>query len=277
MKKPIKSPDSSAGADSATSPAGPPQSRVGIVVVAHSATLAAGVVEVAGQMAPGVTILPAGGVDDGGLGTSADQVAAAVEQVAGDGGAAVLLADLGSAVLTVGTVLEALDDSTRARVVLVDAPLVEGAVAAAVAAQTGDLPSVVDAARRAGTWHLEASRGRAGTGQDGAHGTTQHPDLIGADRTDSTTSVAAQRRTNVQVTNPLGLHARPAAVLARAMAGYDATVTVDGVDAASILELMTLGATQGRTLELVATGPQADEALAAAVALIGSGFSEAVG
>ena len=42
---------------------------VGIVLVSHSAQLAAGVAEVAGQMAPNVTIRPAGGLEDGGIGT----------------------------------------------------------------------------------------------------------------------------------------------------------------------------------------------------------------
>jgi PTS hybrid protein len=79
---------------------------------------------------------------------------------------------------------------------------------------------------------------------------------------------------HVVVRNPLGLHARPAAVLARSMAGFDAQVQVDGVNAASVLELMKLGATQGRELTVSATGPQARVAVDAFVAAVEEGFGE---
>ena len=57
--------------------------------------------------------------------------------------------------------------------------------------------------------------------------------------------------------NPLGLHARPAAVVARMLAAYDAKVRVNGANAASVLELMKLGATQGVELQIETEGPQA--------------------
>lgn len=119
---------------------------VGIVLVSHSATLAAGVRELLAQVAgPDVRVEPAGGTDDGSLGTSAEKIEAAVR--AADAGAGVLvLADLGSAVLTTRTVLADLP----AGPVLVDAPFVEGAVAAAVLASTGaDLATVAAAAGEA--------------------------------------------------------------------------------------------------------------------------------
>lgn len=88
----------------------------------------------------------AAGTEDGGLGTSYELIARAV--VAADSGAgAVVLPDLGSSVLTARTVLE---DEPRPGVVLVDAPFVEGAVAAAVTASTGAaLAEVVAAAEEA--------------------------------------------------------------------------------------------------------------------------------
>ena len=104
------------------------------MVVSHSAQLAAGVVELAGQMAPDVVLVPAGGMDDGGLGTSLEKVMSAMGLA--DGGAgAVVLTDLGSAVMTAEAALEFMGNPETVR--LADGPLVEGAVAAAVAAQSG--------------------------------------------------------------------------------------------------------------------------------------------
>ncbi|XVQ12135.1 dihydroxyacetone kinase phosphoryl donor subunit DhaM [Spirillospora sp. CA-255316] len=119
---------------------------VGIVVISHSRTLADGVTELARAMGVGKAVVePAGGDAEGGLGTSADLVEQAIERVQ-DGDGVVLLADLGSAVLTGKVVLE----DAAADVVLADAPLVEGAVAAASMAATGaDLAAVVTAAEAA--------------------------------------------------------------------------------------------------------------------------------
>ena len=120
---------------------------VGIVVVSHSADLARGVAELAGQMAgPDVRIEPAGGMPDGTLGTDDALVRDAIARA--DQGAGVLvLGDLGSAILTVRHVLEG---QTNGHTVLADAPLVEGAVAAAVAASAGcDVEQVVKAAEEA--------------------------------------------------------------------------------------------------------------------------------
>ncbi|MFA4841706.1 MAG: dihydroxyacetone kinase phosphoryl donor subunit DhaM, partial [Agrococcus sp.] len=108
---------------------------VGLVIVSHSARIAEGVVELAAQMAPSVVIVAAGGTDDGGIGTSFDRVQAALgEAESGDG--VVVLCDLGSAVLTAETAVDFSDAPERIRIA--DAPIVEGAVAAAVAAEAGD-------------------------------------------------------------------------------------------------------------------------------------------
>jgi len=120
--------------------------RVGIVLVSHSERLAAGLAELLGQLAPEVRVAPAAGDAEGGLGTSDERVRAAVGTV-DSGYGVVVLADLGSAVLTV---LDVLAEWRRDDVVLADAPLVEGAVAAAVLAGTGaELSDVVAAAREA--------------------------------------------------------------------------------------------------------------------------------
>ena len=105
---------------------------VGIVVVSHSSELAEGLAALAAQMAgPDVRIEPAGGLPDGGLGTDEDRVRAAIK-AADQGAGVVVLGDLGSAILTVRHVLERHNGNGSVR--LVDAPIVEGAVAAAVTA-----------------------------------------------------------------------------------------------------------------------------------------------
>ena len=122
---------------------------VGIVVVSHSAQIAAGTVELARQMASDdVRIEAAGGTADGSLGTDAAAIMAAIE--AADAGAGVLvLVDLGSAVLATQTALELMGEAA-ARVRLSGGPLVEGAVVAAVQASVGaDLAAVLAAAAEA--------------------------------------------------------------------------------------------------------------------------------
>jgi PTS hybrid protein len=118
---------------------------VGIVVVSHSASIASGTVELAAQMAgPDVAIAAAGGTADGGLGTDADRVRAAIAEADRGAGVAVL-GDLGSAILTVREVL-ADRNGDGGRVRLLDAPLVEGAITAAVTASAGlSLDAVADA------------------------------------------------------------------------------------------------------------------------------------
>jgi dihydroxyacetone kinase phosphotransfer subunit len=108
--------------------------------------LAQGLADVAGQMAPSVTIAPAGGLEDGAIGTSFDLITAAIEKAdSGDG--AVLLYDLGSGYLTAETAVEFLESEQAERVVIVDAPFVLGAVSASIAAHVGgDLRAVIAAA-----------------------------------------------------------------------------------------------------------------------------------
>ena len=123
--------------------------RVGIVLVSHSARLAEGAADLAGQVSGGtVRVLAAGGTEDGALGTSLEKVSRAVAG-AEAGAGVVVLPDLGSAVLTVRAMLEA---TLGSRVDLADAPFVAGAVAATVTAAAGaDLKTVAQAAEEA--WH----------------------------------------------------------------------------------------------------------------------------
>ncbi|KAA6433626.1 HPr family phosphocarrier protein [Agrococcus sediminis] len=219
---------------------------VGLVVVSHSARIAEGVVELAAQMAPSVTIAAAGGTDDGGIGTSFDRIQAALaEAESGDG--VVVLCDLGSAVLTAETALELAEAPERIRIA--DAPIVEGAVAAAVAAESGDgLDAVVAAAEAR---QAEAAPPQAG---DEPAGEAQRLELV--------------------LENEHGLHARPAAELVRTASGFDAAVTVEGVDAKSMLRVLALGLDRGSRVVFEATGPDARDALAAIEALARNRFGE---
>lgn len=129
-------------------------SSVGLVLVSHSAALVAGLAELVGQVAgPSVVIRTVGGTQDGGLGTDPDRVLAALRAAAGasdDEAGAVVLMDLGSSVLAVKAAVEDLSEAERGKIVVVDAPLVEGAVAAGAIASTGaPLDEVAQAAREA--------------------------------------------------------------------------------------------------------------------------------
>lgn len=229
---------------------------VGLVIVSHSAKLADGVVELAGQMAPAVPLVAAGGMPDGGIGTDFAAVTAAVAEAdRGDG--VVLLFDLGSAQMTADMAVESLDDPSRA--VVAEAPLVEGAVAAAVAAAGGaDLAGVAAAATGAAPAVEHGPAAQEPAGQE----------LVAGD----------EQSTEVVLTNDVGLHARPAAVLARTVGALDAQVTVRfgdrTADARSVLALLGLAARKGDRLTVTARGPRAADALESVHALVDSDFGE---
>lgn len=123
---------------------------VGLVIVSHSTRLAEGVVELAGQMAQGkVAIAAAGGTAEGNLGTSIERILDAMRQVDGPDGILVLL-DLGSAVMVTEIAVEMFAHDSPHAVMMSSAPLVEGAVIAAVEASVGSsLQEVAEAAANA--------------------------------------------------------------------------------------------------------------------------------
>ena len=121
---------------------------VGIVIVSHSWKIAEGVCDLAREMAHGHEgIIPAGGLEDGSTGTDAEKIAnAIVEADTGDG--VVILADIGSAIMSAESAIELLEEEERGiNAVIADAPIVEGAVCAAVeAAGGGNIEAVLSAA-----------------------------------------------------------------------------------------------------------------------------------
>jgi phosphoenolpyruvate-protein phosphotransferase/dihydroxyacetone kinase phosphotransfer subunit len=241
---------------------------VGIVIVSHSATLAAGVHELAAQMAgPDVRLEVAGGIDapEPALGTDAVRVAEAIGRAdTGDG--VVVLMDLGSAVLSAETALDLLPADQRERVALSEAPLVEGAVAAAVSARLGSPLGEVAAEARGG---LEGKTAQLGPIEPQ---TSAAPER--AARTDALTL-------RLQIRNPLGLHARPAARFVQTAARLDAGVEVTNLTSGrgpasgrSLNGLATLGIRQGHEILVSAQGPQAADALEALAELAGRDFDE---
>ena len=231
---------------------------VGLVVVSHSAQLAAGVVELAAQMAPDVALIPAGGMDDGGLGTSLEKVMSALG-LADTGSGAVVLTDLGSAVMTAESALEFLGNPENLR--LADAPLVEGAVAAAVAAQSG---ACLDVVCKAAETALNPGRAAA----DGALVTDKQAAASGGAAGGGTVGAV------LTLINPMGLHARPAAALAGKLGAMDVDIDINGGDGQSVMMLMTLGAAQGTELAVSATGPDAQQAVDLVRSEVEAGFGE---
>lgn len=106
---------------------------IGIVVVSHSEKLAQGIVEFASHMAPNANIIPAGGLDNGDFGISIRKIKSAIEQASKDGDGAIILVDIGSSVFFTKQALSEL----KSNAIMVDCPLTEGAIVAAVEAQNG--------------------------------------------------------------------------------------------------------------------------------------------
>ena len=232
---------------------------VGIVIVSHSARLAEGAAELAREMAGDeVPIEPAGGMDDGGLGTDATRVMAALERAGAAG--EVARAD-GPRERGAQRRDGARPDAARSGgsgVLLCEAPLVEGAVAAAVAARLGGGLQDVAAEARRGLAGKEAHLGDAG------------PRTRRRRRPPPTRPRADWDEATVVVGEPHGLHARPAARLVRAVGDLDAEVRVENLTggrgpapARSLSGLSALGALQGHALRVRARGPDAAAALAA--------------
>ena len=121
---------------------------VGMVIVSHSSKIAEGVCELALQMASDYEkMIPAGGLEDGALGTDPMRILDALRS-ANDGDGVAVLVDLGSGIMSAETAIELLDGEFPARIA--DAPLVEGAVAAVIEASTGaSLEEVIQAAESA--------------------------------------------------------------------------------------------------------------------------------
>jgi phosphocarrier protein FPr len=243
------------------------QRQVGLVIVSHSRTLARAAVALAAEMLHGrpVQIEVAAGLDDSTFGTDAVRIKEAIERVDGPDGVVVLM-DLGSAVLSAELALDLLADPTaRDRVILSPAPVVEGLIVAAVAVAGGATRAEVAAEARA------ALMGKAA-----------HLAAPGENAPIAEPAGSSEVTGVFTVDNRHGLHARPAARLVSEVRGLDATVTlrnlstgVGPVPAASLSRVATLGALQGHSIEVRASGPQSQEAVEHVLTLARRQFDEA--
>lgn len=105
---------------------------LGIVVVSHSEKIAEGVVDLCYEMvSKEVKIMPAGGTDDGGIGTNPIKIKEAIEK-AYDGDGVVIIGDIGSSLMNADMALELLEEDIRNKTRILDTPIVEGSIAVAV-------------------------------------------------------------------------------------------------------------------------------------------------
>ena len=240
---------------------------IGLVVVSHSASLAEGIRQLVEQMTQGkVPLAVAGGVDDAEnpIGTDPMKVRAAIESVYSEDGVIVLM-DLGSAIMSAEMALEFLDADHRDNVHLCEAPLVEGALAAAVQASVnGTVEQILAEARGA----LAAKQNQLASAVSGNSPPPTAPaqaPTIGESLT-------------VTVPNKLGIHARPAARIVGLTGQFDARLTIrkgaSAADARSISQVSTLGARHGDELTFFADGADAAAALKAVQTLVDDNFGD---
>ena len=221
-----------------------------LILVSHHPDIARGIAALAAQMsAAPETIHTAAGIDDADnpIGTDAVRIMQAILDADNPDGILILV-DLGSAILSAQTALDLLDDpALAARCRISAAPLVEGAISAAVAASSGaDLETVA----REATQALAAKQ--AALGESAPASATP----VVAPSGDSTT---------ITLTNRDGLHARPAARLVAALTPYRARLVLTcgdkQADGKSLNQLALLQARHGDRLTLHADGDDAAAAL----------------
>ena len=262
---------------------------VGAVVVSHSRALARAAIALAGVMLHGddVRLEEAAGLDDGGFGTDAVRVADAIAR-ADAGAGVVVLMDLGSAVLSAEVALDLLDPALRERVTLCPAPLVEGLCVAAVAVAGGADRHGVAAEAQGALGAKEEHLVVAAPPHPAVRIDVSHPSnaLSEADaeadatgRFEATGPFDATGR--FEVTWPHGLHARPAAVLVRAVRGLEADVRLrnrtrggEPVPAGSLSRVAALGAEEGHVVDVAARGPDAERAVERLLDLARHGFGD---
>ena len=251
----------------AAEPRGP---RVGLVLVSHSLPLAEAAAALArefvGAEPPRIAI--AAGRADGGTGTNAVRVAAAINE-ASEGAGVVVLTDLGSAVLSADMALDLLGERIAVRVVA--APFVEGLLAAVVRAGAGDPLDLVAAEATAALAPKLALL--ADVGQP-ASGPVPSPSLSAALSLPSSPALS-----RAVVRNEGGLHARPAAQIAALAASFSASVTLEvagraPAPARSPLSISILTAKAGAEVLIRGSGSDAVTAVEALAALIEGGFGE---
>ena len=261
---------------------------VGIVLVSHSRALAHALLELVRQVSTtDVPIAIAAGVGDDRLefGTDAIELMEAIQSVFSQDGVLVLM-DLGSAVLSAEMALELLPQEITEKVLLCPAPIVEGAIAAAVQAGLGsDLNTVCSEARTALIPKLEQIGGEAVTGLGAgiAEAALAGQGFTGTEQGLEGLAAAEKPGESIQLTirNLHGLHARPAARFVRTAASFQSDIKVRNltngkgpVTAKSLNALATLGAVKNHDIIISASGPDATNALQTLARMVEEGFGE---
>ena len=241
---------------------------VGLVIVSHSRALADALVGLLRQVASAdLPIAVAAGIGENRseFGTDAMEIMEAIQSVYSDEGVLVLM-DLGSAVLSANMALEFLPPEMTEKIRFCGAPLVEGAVAAAV--QIG-LTNDLDAICREANTALAPKREQLGQEESASNVLLPAPD-------------EAAESITLTLTNLHGLHARPAAKFVQTAARFAANVTVNDltngkgpVSARSLNAIATLGAIENHQICIRASGEESRLVLAALKALIEDNFGEA--
>ena len=250
---------------------------VNILLVSHSYKLAQGTAELVRQMAPSseLKIRVAAGLGDehDEIGTNAVEIMEVLSELAENNDVLVIM-DLGSAVLSTEMALQMLDEDVASRVRMCPAPFVEGAIAAGVQANIGSpIQEVYDEAMNA-----LAAKQQQIVGEQVSQAFIS-PVQVNLEAEPSSSKEEAELL--VTVTNPSGLHARPAATFIQTVKKYDAKLTVtnrtnatEPVVVKGMISVMLLAAKQGDELFLQATGPDKDVVLAELKDLFLANFGE---
>lgn len=201
-----------------------------ILIVSHSHDLALGMSKILRSLNPDVRIEYCGGNNRGGLGTDPQAIASALQNLTSNVTECYVLADMGSARFCVQEILDARPPGGIGRINLLTGPFFESAI---------ELVTKLKANNESG------------------HGGIAETINLGSEKLGADKSQTITR--NVYLPFSDGLHARPAAGLVQFFSQFDAEISLQGVDAKSILELLKLQILQPQQVELEISGTDADQ------------------
>ncbi len=233
-----------------------------LVLVCHSAKLAEGLRELVEQVTQDrVRVFATGGLDEHTLGSNPDEIGKLLERADSPEGTLVLM-DLGSSILATQMLVDDWPAERRSRIVLCEAALVEGAVAAAIQLAAG---STLEEAAQEARHALQPKETQLGSASPAT--------------TDAPAAEAPPGPTLIlQIAHPMGLHARPAALFVQTAKRFQSDVWVQHetreANAKSITDVLTLGVKSGANVSVRAEGDDAVEALEALRTLVESNFAQ---
>ena len=243
---------------------------VGLVIVSHSRELANALTNLVKQVSSSnipIAIAAGVGEDRKEFGTDALEISEAIQSVYSPSGVLVMM-DLGSAVLSAKLALDFLPPEIKSHIRYCAAPLVEGTIAACVQISLG---SDIDTVCR------EAEGGLLPK-QEQINETPQAQPAEALPASDQ-----SARQLVLTLHNLHGLHARPAARFVQTASRFQAEIRVTNLtngkgpaSARSLNAIAILGAVENHRIQISATGPEAESALAALKKLFDENFGEAI-